>query len=110
MISSMPSSAAADKENVRRIDLQELLLRMLASALRGHGCGRPFQNLQERLLNPFSRDITGDGGILRLARNLIDLINVDDAALCFFNIIVCRLDQLEQNVLHVFADVAGFRE
>ena len=83
---------------------------MLAPALRRYGCGRPLKDLEECLLDAFARDIARDGGVLRLARNLIDLINVDDAALCFFNIIVCRLDQLEQNVLHVFADVAGFRE
>ena len=42
---------AADKEDVRRIDLQEFLLRMLAPALRRHGGRRPLKDLEQSLLN-----------------------------------------------------------
>ena len=42
---------AADKEDVRRIDLQEFLLRMLAPALRRHGCRCPLKDFEQPLLN-----------------------------------------------------------
>src|SRR5690606_31875683 len=40
--------AAADEQDVRRVDLQEFLLRMLAAALRRHGGNRAFHDLQKR--------------------------------------------------------------
>ena len=39
--------AAADEQDVGRIDLQEFLLRMLAAALRRHGRNRAFHDLQQ---------------------------------------------------------------
>src|SRR5205085_5083200 len=43
--------AAADEQDVGRVDLQELLLRMLAPALRRDGGGGAFHQLQQRLLD-----------------------------------------------------------
>ena len=43
--------AAADEQDVRRVDLEELLVRMLAAALRRHVGDRAFENLQQRLLH-----------------------------------------------------------
>src|SRR5439155_2276464 len=43
--------AAADEQDVRRVDLDVLLLGMLASALRRDVADRPFEHLQQRLLN-----------------------------------------------------------
>ena len=43
--------ATADEQDVRRIHLQEFLLRMLATALWRHGSNRAFHNLQQRLLH-----------------------------------------------------------
>ena len=101
---------AADKEDVRRIDLQEFLLRMLASALRRHGCRCPLKNLEKPLLNALPRDISCDGGVLRFTRNLIDLVDVDDAALCLLDVVIRRLNQLQQDVLDILADIACLRE
>src|SRR5690606_28866575 len=49
--------AAADEQDVRRIDLQELLLRMLAPALRRHRGDRALDELQERLLHALAGDV-----------------------------------------------------
>ena len=46
----------------------------------------------------------------RLARNLVDLVDVDDAALRALDIVVGGLQQLQNDVLDVLADVAGFGE
>ena len=49
--------ATADEKNIVRIHLQEFLLRMFAAALRGHASHRAFNNLQQRLLYTFARNI-----------------------------------------------------
>src|SRR4051794_19412884 len=99
--------AAADEQDVRRVDLQELLLRMLAPALRRNGRGRAFHELEQRLLHALARYVARDRRIVRLAADLIDLVDVDDAALRLFDIIVGGLEQLEDDVLDVLADIAG---
>ncbi len=100
--------AAADEQHVGGVDLNELLVRMLASALRRNVGGRAFENLEQRLLHAFARDVAGDRRVLALARDLVDLVDVDDALLGALDVVVGGLDELEQNVLDVFADVAGF--
>ena len=52
--------AAADEQDVGRVDLQELLVRMLAAALRRHRGDRAFDQLQQRLLHAFARHVARD--------------------------------------------------
>jgi len=52
--------AAAYEQDVSGVDLQELLLRMLASALRRHRRDRAFHDLEQRLLHALARDVAGD--------------------------------------------------
>jgi len=73
-------------------------------------CRRTFQNLQQRLLDTFARDVTRDRRILALPGDLVDLVDVDNACLGTLDVKVGCLDQLEQNVLDVLADVARFGE
>ena len=73
----------------------------------GHGA---FEQLQQGLLNTFPGDITGDGGVLALARDLVDLVDVDDSALGLIDVQVSFLQQAQQDVLDVFPDVAGLGE
>ena len=85
-------------------------MRMLPSTLRRYGSDRPFEYLQQRLLYTLSGNITCDRCILRLSRNLVDLININDTMLCFFDIIVCCLNDLEQNIFHILAHISGLRQ
>src|SRR6185503_15987929 len=101
---------AADEEDVLGVDLDVFLLRMLAAALRRHACHRAFENLEQRLLHAFARHVARDAGVLRLACDLVDLVDVDDPALGFGDVEVRRLQQPHENVLDVLADVAGFGE
>ena len=64
---------------------------------------------QQSLLYTFTADIPGDGRVLALAGDLVDLINIDDASLGFENIVIRRLDEPEKDVLHVLAHIARFR-
>ena len=109
MILSRPDEgAAADEQDVGRVDLQELLLRMLAAALRRHGGDGAFHDLQQRLLHALARHVAGDRGVVRLAADLVDFVDVDDAALRPLDVVVGRLQQLQDDVLDVLADIAGF--
>src|SRR5438552_3923653 len=99
--------AAADEEDVRRVDREELLVRVLAPALRRHRGDRPLEDLQQRLLDAFARDVARDRRVVRLPRDLVHLVDVDDPRLGLLDVEVRSLDQLEEDVLDVLADVAG---
>ena len=96
-----------DEEDVRRVDLDELLVRVLAAPLRRHGGGRALEDLEEGLLHPLAGDVAGDRRVLALAGDLVDLVDVDDARLGLLDVVVGSLDELEEDVLDVLADVAG---
>ena len=100
----------ADEKNVRRINSRELLVRMLAPALRRHIRDRAFQYLQQRLLHAFARNVARDRRILVLAANLVDLVDVDDPTLCPRHITFGSLQQLQDDVLDIFAHVSGFSQ
>ena len=80
---------------------------MLASALRGHRGDGALEDLQERLLHALARDVARDRRVVRLPRDLVDLVDVDDPGLGLLDVEVGRLDQLEEDVLDILADVAG---
>src|SRR3546814_14822044 len=101
--------AAADEEDVRRIHLQEFLLRMLAAALWRNAGGGAFHQLQQSLLNTLTRHFAGNGGIFRLAAALVDLVDIDNATLRLFDIIVTGLHELPDNVSHLLTDLSRFR-
>jgi hypothetical protein len=98
--------AAADEQDVGRVDLDELLVRVLAAALRRDARDRALDELQQRLLHALARDVTRDRRVVALARDLVDLVDVDDAALRLVDVVVALLEQLLDDVLDVLADVA----
>ena len=102
--------AAADEQDVRRVDREELLVGVLAPALGRHRGGRPLEDLQQRLLDALARHVARDRRVVGLAGDLVDLVDVDDPRLGLLDVVVGRLDQLEEDVLHVLADVAGLRQ
>ncbi len=111
MIFSRPGEgAAADEQHVGGVDGEELLVRVLAAALRRHAGHRALEDLEQRLLHALARDVARDGRVVGLARDLVDLVDVDDAGLGALDVEVGRLDQLEQDVLDVLAHVAGLGE
>eukprot|EP00043_Microstomoeca_roanoka_P023460 m.258495 g.258495 ORF g.258495 m.258495 type:complete len:252 (-) comp30949_c0_seq1:771-1526(-) len=81
---------------------------MLAPALRRNRGHRAFHQLQQGLLHPLARHVAGDRGIVRLARDLVDLIDIDDAALRALDVVFRGLQQLQDDVLDILAHVAGF--
>src|SRR5207245_11360924 len=97
-------------EKFLRVDLDRLLLRMLATTLWWNRSDRSFDDLEQRLLHAFAGDVASDARVLGLARDLVDFVDVDDAALAFGDVEVTGLQQPDEDVLHVLTDVARFRE
>ncbi len=97
--------ATTDEEDVLGIDLDVFLVRMLAATLWRDVADRPFQNLQQSLLHPFSRNVAGDAGRIALAPNFIDLIDVNDAEFGALYIIIGTLQQPQDDILNVFAHI-----
>src|SRR2546426_6174465 len=102
--------APADEQHIRRIDLDELLVRVLAAALGRHVGDGAFQDLEQRLLDAFARHVARDRRVLGFPRDFIDLVDVDDSPLRPLDVIVGGLEQTQNDVFHVLADVARFGE
>ncbi len=102
--------AAADEQDVRGVDLVELLVRVLAPALGRHVGDRALEDLEQRLLDALPGHVAGDRGVLVLARDLVDLVDVDDPFLALLDVAARGLQELQDDVLDVLADVAGLGE
>src|SRR5439155_12100385 len=83
---------------------------VLAPALWRDVGDRALQDLQERLLHALAGHVTRDRRVLRLARDLVDLVDVDDTALGALHVVVRGLEQAQNDVLDVLTDVAGLGE
>ena len=102
--------AAADEQDVRGVDREELLVGVLAAPLRRHRGDGALQDLEQRLLHSLARHVARDRRVVGLARDLVDLVDVDDPGLGLLHVEVGGLDQLEEDVLHVLAHVARLGE
>jgi hypothetical protein len=60
------------------------------------------------LLHAFARNIPRDRRIFVLLRDLVDLVYIDDALLRFLYIAIRSLQQFQNNIFNVFADVSRF--
>src|SRR6516164_6052343 len=101
---------ATNEQNVGGVNRRELLVGVLATALRWHVGDRALEDLQEGLLHTFARDVTGDRRILVFLRDFIDLVNIDDSLLSPLHVVVGILQELQDDVFHVLADVARLGE
>src|SRR5262249_16427785 len=80
--------AAAHEQDLGGVDFQEFLLRMLASALGRHRGDGAFHDLEQGLLHALARDVAGDRGVVGLAADLVDLVDIDDAPLGALDVVV----------------------
>ena len=101
---------AADEQDVGRVDLQEVLLRVLATTLGRDRGDRALEDLEQRLLDALTGHVARDRGVVTLARDLVDLVDVDDAALGLLHVVVGVLKQRDDDVLDVLTDVARLGE
>ena len=69
--------------------------------------GGALEDLQQRLLDALAGHVARDRRVVGLAGDLVDLVDVDDPGLGLLDVVVGGLDQLQEDVLDVLADVAG---
>src|SRR5260370_25977785 len=101
---------AADEENFFCIDLDIFLVRMFAPSLRRNVTATAFQNLEKRLLDAFSGDISSDADIIRLSPDFVDLVDVHDTNLGTFYVIIGILQQSQNDVFDILTDVSSFSQ
>ena len=83
---------------------------VLPTALGRNAGYRALKDFQQRLLYALTAHVPRDGGILALAGNLIDFVDIDNAPLCQLNVEVCRLNQSQEDVFHILAHIARLGE
>ena len=83
--------ATANEQDIAGVHLQELLLRMLAAALRRYRSDRAFDQFQKRLLHSLARHVASDRRVVGLARYLVNLVDIDDAGLRLVDVVVAFL-------------------
>ena len=81
---------------------------MFSSALGRNVTRGAFENFKQRLLHPFAGNVAGDGDVVGLSPDLVDLVNVNNPDLGAFHIVIGVLQQPQDDVLDIFTDVAGF--
>ena len=79
---------------------------MFSAAVGRYIGNRALHDFEQGLLNTLAADITGNRGVLRFSANLINFIDVDDAGLRPFNVPIRCLNQAQQDIFDVLADIA----
>ena len=102
--------ATTDKEDILGVDMNKLLLWVLATALWRHINHRTLEQLQQTLLNAFARHIAGDRRVVGFASNLIDFIDKDDTFLGFLDVVLRLLQEACEQTLDIFAHITGLGE
>ena len=90
--------------------MNKVLIGVFPAALRRDGCDGAFQDFQQGLLHAFPGHVPGDGGVVGFAGDFIHLVDVDNASLGALHVKVGGLQQFEEDVFYVFANVAGLGE
>ena len=119
-VSAIARELGVDRKTVRRCIARGLETpvygprkprkRLIDPFVRGHRRGGAFHDFEQGLLYALARDVAGDRWVVGLAGNLVDLVDIDDTTLGALDIVVGGLQQLEDDVLDVLADIAGFGE
>src|SRR5439155_13949313 len=93
--------SAANEKNVRRVDLDVLLLGMLAAALRRDVTDGAFEHLEQGLLHALAGHVARDADVLAGLGDLVHFVDVDDAALGRLDVEVGGVEEFQEEVFHV---------
>ena len=100
--------AAHNEEDILGVDLDILLVGVLAAPFRRDVGDGPFDDFEEGLLNAFAGNVAGDRDVAVGFADLVDLIDVDDAVLGARDVVVGGLEEAEDDVFDIFPDIARF--
>ncbi len=101
---------AADEEDVRRVDLQNSCCGCLRPPCGGTEATVPSMILSSACWTPSPDTSRVIEGLSDLRADLVDFVDIDDAALGALDIVVGGLQQLQDDVLDVLADIARLGE
>ena len=102
---------AANEKDVPGVDLEHLLVRVLPATLRRHVGNAALDDLEQLLLHPFTRNVPRDRAVDPfLACDLVQLVDIYDPLFRPGDVPIGRLDQAQQDILHVLAHIARFRQ
>ena len=73
--------STTDEEDVSGVDMDVVLVGMLATSLWRHVDHCAFEQLEQALLDSLAADIARDGGVVALAGYLVYLVDEDNASL-----------------------------
>src|SRR5262249_54938242 len=114
-MSSMPLKAPVQ---MNRMSVVSIWMRSCCGRVRapsggvvgGDGRGLALEDLEQGLLHALARDVARRRGHAALARDLVDLVDADDAARRALDVAAGVAVQGLDDRLHVLADVAGLGE
>ena len=101
---------STDEKNFFCADLNVFLLWVFPAALGGDIADRSFENFQESLLDAFAANVASDGDIVGFSADLINFVDINDADFGTFDIILSGLEEAEDDIFDIFANVASFRK
>ena len=105
--------AGADKEDVRDIDLDIVVLVPVRGDVERNENLFAFENLEQRLLHAFSADVarSGAGACAAAATcDLVDLVDKDDPVFGRVDVLIRRIEQTSDRHLDILAVVARLGE
>src|SRR5262249_6797730 len=80
---------------------------MFSTTLWWHITNCAFKYFKQGLLHPLTGYVASNGNVFSLARDLVDFVDINDAALSAFDIVVGILQQAQDDILNILANVAG---
>ena len=81
---------------------------MFSASLRRNIGKGALDNLQEGLLYAFSGNIPGNGRAVGLPGYLIYFIDIDDTTTGKLHVVICRLEEIEDDVFHILSNISCF--
>ena len=103
--------AADDEEDILRINLDRRRFGVLPLAARRELDDGAFEHLEQRLLHALVPGIGGDRVVrARLSRDLVELVEIDDAVLRLLDVLFRRIVEVANGDLDIRADEARFCE
>ena len=102
--------AGGDEQDVLGVDDDEVVLVPVLGHVERHEALAPLEDLEQALLHALAADVARAGAVaraLRAARDLVDLVDEDDAALGELDVLVGVVQELADHDLDVLAVVAG---
>ena len=83
---------------------------MFAAALGRNAGNRTFNQFQQGLLHALAGYVAGNRRVVAFTRDFVDFVDINDAALGFFDIKIAFAQKLGNDLFDVFTDITRFSQ